>query len=95
MKNRWCISISILILFFFISCSFPLGSFENKLAYVYGISVYDPSYPEGDGDYNLTYCDDDAIAVAKLLEDNGFSVTLRLDQEATRARIFQDIQEAG
>ncbi len=72
-------------------CNFdttPPGGF----ALVYGISLYDPDYPEGDEDaLNLTYSNDDAEAMAAMFEGRNYTVRLRIDTQATYANILADI----
>jgi uncharacterized caspase-like protein len=51
----------------------------SRVAFVYGISIYQPQYPEGDWrSVNLEYCDDDAASMAALLEASGYSVRRRI-----------------
>ena len=64
----------------------------NRYAVLYGISLYIDTYNEGESP-NLSYSDDDAIAMAQLLQDKGFKeVLLRLNDEATRAQLLSDLE---
>jgi hypothetical protein len=49
----------------------------NRVAYVYGISLYNRSFTEGSGN-NLTYTDDDAASMADLLQASGYTVYSRI-----------------
>jgi hypothetical protein len=61
-------------------------------AIVYGISLYDPEFEEGEPfTLNLTYSNDDAIAVASMLEDAGYEVIQRIDTQATLSNLTSDI----
>jgi hypothetical protein len=70
----------------------------NRVAYVYGISLYNRTSNEGDGN-NLTYTDDDAASMATLLQASGYTVYSRisgvtgdtLSSLPTRAQIQADI----
>ncbi len=82
--ERIFILITTAILSFTLSCSEPDPA--ETYALVYGLADY--LYIS---DLNLT--DDDAEAVADLLEAKGWDVTLRLSSEATLAQIEADISE--
>ncbi len=57
----------------FSACSMPEE--QTRHALVYGISIYNTQYPEGVIEHNnLTLTDDDAEAMAALLESQGWSV---------------------
>ena len=79
------------ILLFLTACSLdttPPGGY----AIVYGISLYDTEFAEGQPfTLNLTYPNDDAIAVAGMLEEAGYEVILRTDTQATLANLESDI----
>ena len=65
-------------------------------AIVYGISLYDPEFEEGEFlTLNLTYSNDDAIAVADMLEEAGYEVILRIDTQATLANLVSDIGDVS
>lgn len=74
---------------FFVSCSQTVD-LPKSYAMVYGISKYIDSYSEGQYP-NLTYCDDDAIAVSSMLEKKGFTVYLRTDSEASKNQFLADV----
>lgn len=63
----------------------------RRYAIVYGVSQYvdnSDTYP------NLLYTDDDAQAIATLLENQKYDVvTLRLDEHATKAQLLSDITD--
>ena len=58
----------------------------HKYAYVVGISDYEGT------ENDLTYCDDDAIAMKAWLETQGFTVRMDLDMNATAANITAGLQ---
>ena len=61
-------------------------------AIVYGISLYDTEFEEGEPfTLNLTYSNDDAIAVANMLGEASYEVILRTDTQATLANLVSDI----
>jgi hypothetical protein len=60
-----------------------------RYALVYGVSRYTTA-AEGVRP-NLSLCDDDARAMAALLEANGYAVTLRTDADASRANLELDL----
>ena len=65
-------------------------------AIVYGISLYDPEFEEGAPfTLNLTYSNDDAVAVAGMLDEAGYEVILRIDTEATLANLQNDIDQVA
>lgn len=74
------------------SCA-PAGPEPARYALVYGVSRYFDA-PEGQ-DVNLTYCDDDARSVAALLESDGYTVTLRVDEAASRSALEADLAVLG
>ncbi len=62
-------------------------------AIVYGVSLYDPEFEEGaPSTLNLTYSNDDAVAVAEMLDEAGYEVILRIDTQATLANLVSDIE---
>ena len=63
---------------------------SKKYALIYGISKYIDSYNEGEGP-NLTYTDDDARAMAEMLKNKGYNITLRINSDATKANLDADI----
>jgi hypothetical protein len=72
-------------------CEFAPEKPGKKYALVYGVSIYDKGQAEG---YypNLTYTDDDAIAVAKLFHKKGYTVFLRTnDGSAPPTDLSSDI----
>lgn len=66
----------------------PAGG--KKYALVIGISDYTDS-SNAIGIKDLSYADDDALAWQEYLEDNGYEVVMLLDEDATYARIMQEI----
>ena len=62
----------------------------NGYAVIYGVSLYDPLYEEGEWN-NLTYTDDDAVAVSALFTEMGYQVITRVNGEATVANLAADI----
>lgn len=80
----------------FFSCQVQDGA--QRIAFVYGISIYDPTSAENSG-VNLSLCDDDAIGMAELLLSSGYTVYARItgsngatpDTPPTRAQIVSDI----
>lgn len=75
-----------------VACSLvlPQPGSGTAVAYVYGISLYDPADPEGGGN-NLTFADDDAMAVGSLLQAAGYEVTVRINSEATVEQFASDM----
>lgn len=80
------------------ACTMP--KVPTGTALVYGISIYQTAYPEGDHrSNNLTYTDDDAEAVARLLTAQGWIVKERIantqipeeNMDTTRLAIETDI----
>jgi uncharacterized caspase-like protein len=61
----------------------------DKFAIVYGVSDY-----EGAG-YDLTYPDDDALAMQAMLTTQGYQVWMRTDAAATKANLLADVASAG
>ncbi len=62
-------------------------------AVVYGISLYDPDFAEGEPNtLNLTYSNDDAVAVAAMFEDADYNVILRTDTQATPENLLLDTE---
>ncbi len=78
------------LLALFASCT-PAVNIPRRHALVYGVSRYveslDTSSPP-----NLAYTVHDALAVAELLGSNGFEVTIRIDNEATRDQFLSDLE---
>ncbi len=75
----------------FSSCSFD-SSTSGGYAVVYGISLYDTDYEEGDeAALNLTYSNDDAESVAAMFEEANYNVVLRRDTQATVENLTSDI----
>lgn len=73
----------------------PPGSYTPKgVAIVYGIAWYDDSVPQT-YQPNLAVTDDDAAAMATLLEDQGYEVVFRLDETATKAQLEEDFATAA
>lgn len=67
----------------------PPGLPPARYALVYGVSRY---VEAAEGVFpNLTYSDDDARSIAALLEADGYAVTLRVDQEASRENLEADL----
>jgi len=89
--NRFLWAVLPVTLLFFAACTLdttPPGGY----AIVYGISLYDTEFAEGQPfTLNLTYSNDDAIAVAAMLEEAGYEVILRTDTQATLANLETDI----
>ena len=75
--------ISIAVAFLFSSCSGPL--MPQGWALIYGIE----NYPSGK---SLAYTVDDAEALAELLDDQGWNVTLRRNSEADMPTLLSDIE---
>lgn len=69
----------------------PSGPPPARYALVYGVSIYADAFGEGAGPVNLTYPDDDARALATLLEGQGYVVTLRENADASKARLEEDL----
>lgn len=67
------------------SCTFDLD--YDKYAIVYGISDYPPP---GLSSGDLSVADDDAVAMAALLTDQGFTVILQIDADATKTQLLSD-----
>ncbi len=67
------------------SCSIP--QIPNKIALVYGISEYGTNQDAP----NLNVADDDANALADLFTLQEFNVIKRVNSEATKATILNDI----
>ena len=63
-----------------------------KYALVYGVSRYIDALQEGQYP-NLTLSDDDALALAAILEDQGYVVTPRVNADASRAQLEADLGE--
>ncbi len=57
-------------------------------AVVYGIATYAPDYSG-----NLTYCAKDAEAFSTLLKNQGYTVFLRTDSDATKEHLEADIND--
>ena len=66
----------------FSGCEFFPEKPGEKYALVYGISIYDDNSNEGEGN-NLSFTDDDAVAIAQLLERKGYTVYLRETGDST------------
>jgi len=88
------IIISALFIPIAIGCTVDMVQDEQPYAIVYGISRYNPAFPEGVG-INLEYADDDASSVAQLLESRGYTVVTRLDEEASLEQLKTDINDAS
>ena len=86
-----CALFGVLALTTLMSCTLPATQLAG-VALVYGVSVYDSDYAEGVGN-NLTYSDDDAVAVAAMLSASGYQVTLRIDAQATLENLAADIEQ--
>jgi hypothetical protein len=84
--------LSALCLLVMLSAGCVLDAPYSKYAITYGVSIYDSGLPEGSGP-NLRYADDDAISVAAMLGNQGYSVLLRIDSQATKAQLLSDIAE--
>ena len=69
------------------SCA-PADYVPGGIALVYGMSGYD-------GDLYLDYTDDDALAMAALLEEQGYTVLSSKIVDATKADIVGDIETAA
>jgi len=80
----------LLLSFALFSCAIPEA--PDRVALVYGVSVYDADLSEGSGP-NLTLADNDAEDVAALLTVQGWDVRLRTDAAATSVAILQDIAD--
>src|SRR6056297_2236130 len=56
----------------------------NRYALVYGISIYNEKNPENDGDGpNLVWTDNDAVDMARLFQNKGYKVRLRVNDGTT------------
>ena len=72
------------ILFLLLDCSMEQS--YDSYAIVYGISYYtDPTIRD------LQYCDNDAQELAALLASQGYQVTVRINEDATRMNLEGDI----
>ena len=79
MKKQIILILSIISFpFLFYSCTQPV--IPQGYALIYGVADYE-TYNGIDNDLN--YTDDDAVALAELLESKGWSVTLRIDPDMT------------
>jgi hypothetical protein len=76
----------ILVFFILASCAIPEP--PKQAALVYGISIYGNS----NNAPNLVVADDDAIAVRNLLNSQGFIVTTKINDAATKSAMLQDIK---
>lgn len=78
------------------SCSFGSGALPPGHAIVYGVSDYAPlSPPLSPDDYDLNFGDDDAIEMAAMLTSQGYTVTLRTDDQATAFNLQSDLDSAA
>lgn len=75
-------------------CALPGGYSPRGVAIVYGIAWYEDAVPQT-YQPNLAVTDDDALAMADLLQDQGYEVVLRLDEEATKAQLAEDFAAAA
>lgn len=105
MKNNTCAAAVQIFLVAFIAAAAASCSVQDRarrVAYVYGVSLYDRSVAEGMS-HNLRFCDDDANSMAALLESSGYTVHRRLSGTTydtpsslpTRAQIQADIASVG
>jgi len=94
--------VAVIALFALIITACTMPEAPRRTALIYGVSIYDVRYDEGDDrSVNLTFTDDDAEALASMLEskDQEWSIKLGLadtqvssaSQDATRAAIQGDI----
>ena len=81
-----------LLVVFAVSCAQPVAV-PARYALVYGVSRY-VAGPEGEGP-NLTYSDDDARGMGEQLLADGYAVTVRVDEQATRDNIVLDLQSVA
>ncbi|MDC7228404.1 MAG: caspase family protein [Spirochaetales bacterium] len=81
-KLIFALTLSAAAFLFFNSCSEP--DIPQGWAVIYGVEVY----PFNN---SLTYCVDDAEALAELLDTKGWNVTLRTDSDASLAQLQTDI----
>ena len=81
--------LGVLTLLTLASCTLPATELAG-IALIYGISIYDGDFPEGVGN-NLTYADDDAVAMASMLAEMNYQVILRTDEQATLENLVTDI----
>lgn len=72
-------------------CSLGQDLVTASFAIVYGVAQYSdaPAY------FDLAYTDDDARAVAELLESRGYEVILRLDSQATKSQLQTDFDDVA
>jgi len=98
MKRFWHTAFISMVALFLASCAMPEA--PTRTALVYGISIYETAYAEGDPiSNNLRYTDDDAKSMAAMLQDSGWTVkagiadtqTLADNLDATRLAIETDI----
>ncbi len=67
------------------SCNFEID--YKQYALVYGIADYNPA---GAGGPDLTYTNDDALAMGALFSEQGYEVTVRTDSDATYDQLIAD-----
>jgi uncharacterized caspase-like protein len=79
---------------FVAGCGVPGAYAPRGMAIVYGIAWYEDAVPQT-YQPNLAVTDDDATAMAQLLEDQGYDVVLRLDEEATKTQLAEDFAAAA
>ena len=80
--------IGLVILLTLASCALTVE--YDRYAVVYGISEYGPL--TGDAVSSLEYCDEDAVEMSTLLENQGYFVTRRIDDEATWSQLKADLK---
>ena len=76
-------------------CAAPARPAIGGYAIVYGVSDYGAPVAGTIRINSLPFPHADAIAIAALLDDQGYEVTLRIDSDATTANLFADIEEVG
>lgn len=74
----------------FASCALPEP--PDRVALVYGVSIYDDSYAINEGP-NLSLADDDATSMSGLLDSQGWQVELSVNEAATKLQIAADIAQ--
>ncbi len=80
----------LLPLILIVSCTQGIN-LPKSYAMVYGISKYIDSYNEGVYP-NLTYSNDDAVAVSSMLKDKGYTVITRTDSAASKEQFLIDLE---
>ncbi|MEW5813942.1 MAG: caspase family protein [Spirochaetota bacterium] len=90
-KNSKAGIIILLFVFIIFNCGLNLNTPSEPAGYalIYGVSIYGetPAYT-----FNLQYSDDDAISMDQLLTAKGYSVTTRINAEATKAQLLADLE---